>query len=296
MNEIERSRMLPDSDLLRSFLTVAEHGNLTKAADRLGRTQSAVSVQIKRLETVLAARLFERQARGMVLTDAGERRLPAASRVLADLERVGAMFARPLAGRVRIGIPDDYGTTILQDILNRFARSHPQVDVAVRCGFSARFPAELQRNRLDVAVYAADDTDNAGETILEERAVWAAGETWSGSKDEPVPLALFDRDCWWRDVVLETLDRTKRPYRIAFSSESVWGVKAAIAGGLAVGMLAESTLEPGMRVLGKRQGFPDLPPSCLVLAKAPKAGGDATDAMAAAIRDGFRQHRRRPHR
>ena len=291
MNEIERSKTLPDSDLLRSFLTVAEHGNLTKAADRLGRTQSAVSVQIKRLETVLAARLFERQARGMVLTDAGERLLPAASRVMADLERVGAMFAKPLAGRVRIGIPDDYGTTILQDILNRFARSHPQVEVTVRCGFSVRFPAELKRNRLDLAVYAPDDTDDAGEPVFQERAVWAAGKAWSGSRDEPVPLALFDRDCWWRTAVLEALDKASRPYRIAFSSESVWGVKAAIAGGLAVGMLAESTLEPGMRVLGKRQGFPNLPPSRLVLGKAPKAGGDATDAMAVAIRDGFRQHR-----
>lgn len=290
MNEIERSKSLPDSDLLRSFLTVAQHGNLTRAADTLGRTQSAVSVQIKRLETVLAARLFERQARGMVLTDAGERLLPAASRILADLERVGTMFAEPLAGRVRIGIPDDYGTTILQDILNRFARSHPQVEVTVRCGFSARFPAALRRNRLDVAVYAADDTEQAGETIFEERAVWAAGESWTNPNDEAVPLALFDRDCWWRDVVLETLDKADRPYRIAFSSESVWGVKAAIAGGLAVGMLAESTLERGMRVLGKSQGFPDLPPSRLVLAQAPKAGGDATDAMAAAVRDGFRQY------
>ena len=152
MHEIERYAVAPD--LLRAFVAVAQHRNLTRAAEGLGRTQSAVSVQLRRLEGRLGARLFRREARGMTLTADGLRLLPAAERVLRDLERIGAMFRTALAGPIRVGIPDDYGTAMLQRILRRFADRHPEVEVTVRCGFSPTFPRAVRDGELDLAVHA----------------------------------------------------------------------------------------------------------------------------------------------
>jgi len=115
MKQNERSRI--DSDLLQTFLIVAEARNITRAADRLGRTQSAISVQIHKLEDVLSAKLFHREARGMTLTEAGEALLPAARRALCEIDRIGDLFAKPLLGRVRVGIPEDYGTSVLEKVL-----------------------------------------------------------------------------------------------------------------------------------------------------------------------------------
>ena len=150
MNEIER---LPvDGEGLRSFLAVAQAGNLTQAAADLGRTQSAVSVQIRKLEERLAVSLFARQARGMALTEAGERLLPAARRALAELGRIGALFSEPLSGRIRVGFPDDYGVPILERVLAAFAARHPAVEVSVHCGFSVGFPEAIRRKELDLAL------------------------------------------------------------------------------------------------------------------------------------------------
>ena len=173
MNSIER---LPvDSAALRTFLAVAEAGNVTHAAARLGRTQSAISVQIRKLEAALAVRLFERRARGMVVTAEGERLLPAARRAVAELDRIGGLFARPLVGRIRVGIPDDYGAAVLERALAAFAAHHPDVEVFVRCGFSVGFPEAIRRNELDLAVNAAKQQAGCDELIMAEPTAWAAG-------------------------------------------------------------------------------------------------------------------------
>ena len=280
----ENERLPVDTDLLQTFLIVAEAENVTRAADRLGRTQSAVSVQIRKLETALSIRLFERQARGMALTEAGETLAPAARQVLAALDRVGALFSQPLSGRIRVGIPDDYGVAILEKVLATFAARHPAVEVSVRCGFSVGFPEAIRSNELDMAVHTADPKSNDGEPLLTDRTVWVASQSFRSDDGAPAPLALFDRACWWRDAAIDAMERAGRPYRIAYSSESVAGVKAAIGAGLAIGVLAESTVEPSMRLLTERDGFPDLPPSSLVILRSKEADVDILDAMESALR------------
>lgn len=285
MNSIER---LPvDSAALRTFLAVAEAGNVTHAAARLGRTQSAISVQIRKLEAALAVRLFERRARGMVVTAEGERLLPAARRAVAELDRIGGLFARPLVGRIRVGIPDDYGAAVLERALAAFAAHHPDVEVFVRCGFSVGFPEAIRRNELDLAVNAAKQQAGCDELIMAEPTAWAAGPDTPPPGDGPVRLALFDRSCWWRDAALEALERAGRRYEIAYSSESVAGVKAAISAGLAVGVLAVSTMDRGMRVLGRPEGFPPLPASSLVFLQAADASEEIVAEMKRAIRLAF---------
>ncbi|MEQ8349385.1 MAG: LysR family transcriptional regulator [Sneathiellaceae bacterium] len=290
---IENERLLLSPDLLRAFLLVAEHRNLTRAATDLGRTQSAISVQLRRLEARLGARLFRREARGMRLTADGERLLPAARQLLSDLDRVGGMFRETLAGRIRVGLPDDYGTAILQRILGGFAARHPDVEVTIRCGFSPSFPAAVRQGELDLAVLACAP-DSAEPPVFEEPIVWAAAAGWPDAPCGTVPLALFDRDCWWRDLALSALADAGLAHRIALTSESAWGVKAAIAAGLAVGILAASTLQPGMRALDPAMGWPALPSSRLAVLRAPGADDRIAGAMDTAIRAGFAADPTRP--
>ena len=276
-----------DTDLLRTFLTVARHGNVTRGAEALHRTQSAVSIQIKRLEESLAARLFRREPRGVSLTEAGERLRAAAERIVGDLDETVQTFrADPTGGLVRVGIPEEYGAEVLPTILADFSVRFPAVEVFVRCGFSVEFPEAIRRGELDLAVFADCRSFGQSDTLIRDPIAWVASRPWRCRDEEPVPLALFDRACAWRDVAIQALEDAGQPYRIVFSSESTAGIKAAIATGLAVGVLARSTLETSMLVLGREHGLPPLPDSVLLLLRG-SDGSLAIDAMAAAIESGF---------
>ena len=282
MNENERLPL--SSEWLRSFLAVAEAGNVTHAAERLGRTQSAISVQIRKLEEGISARLFARQARGMVLTEEGQRLLPAARRALNELGRIGELFSRPLKGRVRVGIPGDYSVEVLERVLAGFAERHPGVEVSVRSGFSVSFPEAVRRQELDMAVYTATPGEPLGKPLLQEETLWVAARAFSVTDDEPVPLALFERACWWRDAAIEAMERAGRRYRVAYSSESVAGVKAAIGAGLAVGVLSACSLDGSLRVLSEEEGFLPLPQSTLVFLVGKAAEQSVAQEMERAIR------------
>ena len=278
---------LLDTDLLRTFLTVARHGNVTRGAEALHRTQSAVSIQIKRLEESLAARLFRREPRGVSLTEAGERLRVAAERIVRDLDETVRTFrADPTGGLVRVGIPEEYGAEVLPAILADFSARFPAVEVFVRCGFSVEFPEAIRRGELDLGVFADCRHVVQSDTLIRDPMAWVASRPYRCRDEEPVPLALFDRACAWRDVATRALEDAGQPYRIVFSSESTAGIKAAIATGLAIGVLAQSTLESSMLVVGGEHGLPPLPDSVLLLLR----GSDrspAINAMAAAIESGF---------
>lgn len=288
MNEVYDLGPPLDSDLLRTFLAVARHGNVTRASETVHRTQSAVSVQIKRLEERLDTRLFRREARGVSLTEAGERLLEAAAGIVRDLDRTAATFKRdPIEGPVRVGIPDDYGSDVLPGILSEFAARHPSVQVFVRCEFGTEFHKSVERGELDLAVCAQDSVPMGTTAFFEEQTVWASARGFYLDETMPVPLALFDRACWWRDAAINALQQAERSFRIAYSSESFSGVRAAISAGLAVGVLSRSTADRSMRVLGSQEGFPTLPKTGLSLLKQSNNRSAAVSAMADAIRRRF---------
>ena len=288
MNENDDSFIPLDSDLLRTFLAVVRHRNVTRAAEAIHRTQSAVSVQIKRLEERLGTILFQREARGVSLTEAGERLHRAAERIVRDLDRTAATFNRdPIGGTVRVGIPDDYGSDVLPGILREFAVQHPSVEVVVRSEFGSEFQKSVEQGDLDLAVCAQECLPFGTAMLFEEQTVWASARGFRIGRDQQVPLALFDRSCWWRDMAINALRQTGRTYRIAYSSESVAGVKAAISAGLAVGVLARSSIDSTMCVLGIADGFPRLPRTGLSLLALPKPRSIAVSTMADAIRRGF---------
>ena len=274
----------PGSELLRTFCVVAEAGNVTLAASNLARTQSAISVQIKKLEQQLGVELFERQARGVVLSESGRKLLPLAKKVLNELDYVAEQFSNPLNGRIRVGIPDDYNETILESALTRFCKRHSHVEVSVQSGCTAGFPEAIAKNELDIAVYSAKKMTRK-EAFFSEPTVWVAGIDYEIDHDSPIPLAIFDRHCWWRDVAIESLDKAKINWRPAYLSESFASVKAAIRAGFAIGVLAKSAVEESMIVLGKEHGFPGLPSSSLKLLKNAKTQSELVQEMERAIRE-----------
>ncbi len=279
---------LVNSDLLRSFLAVAETGNVTHAARVIGRTQSAVSLQIQRLEGLLTVTLFERSSRGVALTEEGRRLVPAARRALAEIDRVGALFQDPLQGRIRVGLPDDYNERFFQRALAIFQTRHREVEIFVRSGCTAGFPTAIRRGELDLAVYSARALEGE-EPFLSEPTRWVAAADFVLDIDSPIPVALYDRDCPWREAATSALDEAGIAWRLAYLSENYASVKAAIGAGLAIGFLSESTIDPGLQVLGEAQGLPPLPLSSMMLLTGDKAESRVVKEMATAIRAAVRQ-------
>ena len=281
MNKNER---LPiDSDLLQTFVTIADCGNLTLAANRLGRTQSAISVQLRKLEDGLGASLFFRSVRGMALTPAGEALVSRAQSILVDIREAANLFLEPLKGTIRVGLPDDFDDSVLERILTRFSRSHPGVQVLARSGCTSGYPAAIQAGALDVAVCSGLE-DPIGEPLESEPIVWAASEAGRWRSDEPVDLAVLDRTCYWRDLPANALSEAGRQYRVAFQSSSFTSLKAAIRAGIAVGLLPKSSLNEDLQILTENDGFPDLPLSHRSIQRSAQAHEEIAEAMVEAIK------------
>lgn len=279
---------VPDSDLMRGFLAVAEAGTVTGAADRLGRTQAAVSMQIRRLEEALGLQLFERQPRGVMLTENGTQLLPYARRVVALLEEAAAALRhRPLAGAVRVGIPDEYGERLLPQALAAFAERHPGVEVTVRVDYSAPQLAALAKGQLDLAVTFAPGQEGPGEVLAVDPTVWATSIAHGQHRQRPLPIAAFFHSDWCRDYAEGSLRRQGIAYRIAWECDTSGGMERAVRAGLAVAPLARSSIPEGCRALTAGDGFPPIDSSAVVLHCNPARRSPAVDGMAEMLRQAF---------
>ncbi len=281
---MKKSERLPiDSDLLQTFVVIADCGNLTLAANRLGRTQSAISVQLRKLEDGLGASLFFRSVRGMALTPAGDALLTRAQSILFDIREAAELFLEPLKGTMRVGFPDDFDDSVLENILMNFSRTHPSVQVLARSGSTSGFPAAIKAGELDVAVCSGLE-EPTGDRLASEPIVWAARDAARWRRSEPVDLAVLDRSCYWRDLPAAALQEAGREFRIAFQSSSFTSLKAAIRAGLAVGLLPKSSLSEDFYLLTETDGFPRLPVSHRSIKRAAQAPEEITEAMVQAIK------------
>jgi DNA-binding transcriptional LysR family regulator len=166
---------------------------------------------------------------------------------------------------LRLGIPDEYADSLLPNLIARFARANPGVELAVRCSFSAGFAGALAADELDIAVHASSSTSALTTLLRREKTYWVASRHHRVHEQNPLPVALFDRDCWWRDSALAALDASGRDYREVFSSESVSGIAAAVAAGVSVALMGEDSLRADFMRLTPQQGFPAMAESALVL-------------------------------
>ncbi|HRD67040.1 MAG TPA: LysR substrate-binding domain-containing protein [Candidatus Competibacter sp.] len=276
-----------DPDLLRTFVTIVDAGGFTQAAKQVHRTQSAVSMQVRRLEETLDRTLFQRDGRGVQLSPDGEALLGYARRLLKLHDEAVAALTRPdLSGLVRIGTPDDYVGRFLPEILVRFARAFPRVQVEVNCEPSVTLRRMLAEDRLDLALVTCPPGAETGEVVRREATVWATAERHLAHEGEPLPLALFQCGCPFRDWALAGLSSLGRPYRIAYTSASITGILAAVTAGLAVTVLCRSILPAGVRPLGIEEGFPPLPPASITLHRGSSVSAVA-ECLADYIREGF---------
>ncbi len=277
-----------DSDLLRTFLAVAQAGSVTDGASRIHRSQSATSIQIKRLEAILGRPVFERHGRGVELSEAGRKLLPIAQDVTARLDAaLRDVSQRVLSGKLRLAIPDDHGRTKLAEIIAAFTQHHPKVELDVTCALSTKFPDALKRGALDLAIYEVEHPKQHEEVLFKDPTCWAASAHKNFHDDESLPVALFDHACWWRDAAIASLEARASPYRVVYSSQSVSGVIAAVEAGIAVGLLGQSSLHKGLAVASESLGFGSTPASKLVMAANGSTNAEPQAAMKEAIRTAF---------
>ncbi|KUM24277.1 LysR family transcriptional regulator [Mesorhizobium loti] len=278
-----------DSDLLRTFVAVAETGNFTKAAEKGGRTQSAVSMQIKKLEGMIGASLFERGPRGVVLTRRGGDLIANARRIVSLLDQTASSItAPPLGGVVRIGIPAEYGRSILSRALGQFAKRHPRIEVTVRYAHAASQMKALAAGELDLAVVFEWESFSNGEVLKHDPTVWVTSALHHLHEERPLPIALYNRDGWCRDFAIKSLERRGFDYRVAYTSDTAGGLELAVTSGLAIAPISRSNIPIDCRELTVADGFGDIDSSNVVLHRNPLAKGEAIDGMENTIREAFK--------
>jgi DNA-binding transcriptional LysR family regulator len=272
---------LIDVDQLRTFIAISETGSFTKAAEVVNKTQSAVSMQMKRLEERLERPIFARDGRASKLTEDGARLLDYARRIVKlNVETLAAFSDGELSGRVRLGVPDDYADRYLPEIMARFSRAYPGVELSVICLPSVDLLECIDANEIDLAIITNCESKRASETFRRERLLWVTSNRHPTHMEEKVPLALGRPTCSWRRMAMEQLEAAKRPFRSLYTSSSAGAVAAAVLAGLAVSVLPESGLRPGMRVLTAAEGFPELPTCRIGLVRNAHETSALADALA----------------
>jgi len=274
-----------NSDHLRTFLAILDAGSVTGGAERIDRSQSATSLQIRQLEEVVGQPLFRRHGRGVSPTIAGEKLRPVARDVVRSLdEALSELRGGGLKGKLRIGMPDDHGRYELANIISSFAAQHPNVELEVHCALGAGFATSLASGALDLAVHEVAEPGRDDTVLKMDHLVWMCSRDRNVSTSEVLPIAVFNRECWWRDLALSSLDALGCRYQVVFTSESATGVRAAVQAGIAAGLLSASQEAEGLRTL---PGIEARFPTHLVLQKASGAKGPICDAMFEAIRKAF---------
>lgn len=269
------SRVSFDPEVLRSFLLGVELGSFARAAERLNRSTSAVSAQLKRLEEQAGRPLLRKSGRGMTLTETGEVMLGYARRLLElNDEAAAAVRGVALEGRVRLGLQEDFGETLLPAVLGRFARAHPKLRIEARIARNAELLDGVNHGKLDLALaWEGDQSSPHVERLARLPLRWIGSADARSSKlrrrGEALPLVVLDAPCLVRRAAIDALDRAGIAWRIAFTSASLAGTWAAVTAGLGVSIRTPLGLPAGVRALtAKEAGLPALPMLSLALHRA----------------------------
>jgi DNA-binding transcriptional LysR family regulator len=262
-----------DLELLKSFVSVVDAGGFTRAGERVHRTQSTVSQQIKRLEEDVGQTLLIRSGKDVTPTEAGERLLSYARRLLSLAEEARDVVAQPgNEGAVRLGIPEDFAAYRLAKLLAAFSRSHPNMRLDVRADQSIYLRRDLERGDLDLALLKRDANEKGGIASWPERVHWVtsknhARDTRTGS----VPLIGFPAGCLYRSRAIHALESAGRSWHMAYTSSSLAGIQAAVAAGMGLSILAEIAIQADHRVLTAKDGFAPIDKTEVALVASPDA-------------------------
>ncbi|MCB8836645.1 LysR substrate-binding domain-containing protein [Aurantimonas sp. VKM B-3413] len=280
-----------DIDLARTFVAICETGNFSRAAERVFRTPSAVSLQVKKLEETVGRALFRRETRLVELTGDGEHLLGYARKLLRLNDEAMEFFRMPaMEGKVCFGAPYDAGIYAIPSILRRFATTHPHVEVDVRLDSSAELRRRCAAGEIDVALLATDDHPGfLAVEVYREALVWIGLKNGAAVERDPLPLAVADQGCAWRGAALAGLDAAGIRYRVAYSSENCQAQIAAVEADLAIAALPLSVASNRLvRLDGEGSALPSLGTYRVYMMKR-EAGGAVADALAAHVGEEFRE-------
>jgi DNA-binding transcriptional LysR family regulator len=278
-----------DLELLRSFVSVIDAGGFTRAGERIHRTQSTVSQQIRRLEESFGRPLLIRKGKHVAPTEEGERLLAYARRILALAEEARDVVARPTPdGLVRLGVPEDFAAYRLAQVLSKFVRSRPGLRLDVRCDLSVRLRRDLARGEFDLALVkrdVGDESEGGAVAAWTERLRWVTSSRFPVDvKRDPLPLAVFEQGCLYRKRAIHAIEATGRTWRVAYSSPNLAGIQAAVSAGLGISILSHVAVLADHRVLGPKDGFPKLANTEMALIVHPDAS-PATRRLADLLAD-----------
>ncbi|MFG2107674.1 LysR family transcriptional regulator [Micromonospora chersina] len=272
-----------ETALLRTFVTAVRAGSISRAATALGQTQPALSQQLRKLENVVGRPLLHRSPSGVSPTRAGAELLPYAERILSLSAQALTETGRALTGRCGVGLLEDLAASHLPQALADLARLHPGATLEVLSLSDSGMREAYGGGRVQLVLDEAPDLPGPARWTVRRPLVWAVGQGVDVAAD-PLPVALFSGTCSWRTSVLETLERADRPWRVAFESNSLVGVLAALRAGLGVAALMPANLEPAM-ACHDAESLPTLPDVELGLARHPRSDGDPLiDAVETALR------------
>ncbi len=262
-----------DLELLRSFVSVVDAGGFTRAGERVHRTQSTVSQQIKRLEEDVGQPLLDRSGKDVTPTEAGERLLSYARRLLALAEEARDVMARPgHEGAVRLGIPEDFAAYRLTELLAAFSRSYPGLRLDVRADQSMYLKRDLDRGEIDLALLKRAAGEKGGIAVWPERVHWVTSRAHPiDANIASVPLIGFPAGCLYRSRAIHAIESAGRAWHMSYTSSSLSGIQAAVAAGLGLSILSEIAIQPDHRVLTARDGFAPIDKTEVALLAAPEA-------------------------
>lgn len=270
-----------DIALLRTFVAIVDTGGLTSAGRKVGRTQPAITHQISRLEDLIGRTLFEDNRRKLSLTHDGEVLLEFARAMLRINDEARSRFSAPeIAGHVTLGTPDLYAPYILPEVLESFSRSHPNVEIELRCTRSVHLHAALERNEIDIALMTNQPDFRRGELVRREPLIWVAAIGSSPELRKPLPLAVLPQGSVYRHHALEALGAAGQQWSIRSVCDSIAGLRAAVFAGLAVSVFPLCALGPNIRRLGEQDGLPPLPAIELVMHRKSQGISDAAEQLA----------------
>lgn len=252
-------RLTFDLDVLRSFVLGMELGSFAKAADRLGRSTSAVSAQLKKLEGQVDVPILRKSGRGMVLTPTGEILFGYAKRLLElNDEMAIAVRGVELQGCIRLGLQEDFGEHLLTEALGCFSRTHPRIRIEARVARNAELLDSIRSGDLDLALAWDSGSRTPNSQLIAELPMCWIGKRGAPPiiKSEPLPLAVFESPCLMRNAAINSLDRAVMPWRLVFTSLSLAGIWAAVGAGLGVTVRTRAGLPSQLIVL---EGLPELP-------------------------------------
>ena len=277
-------------DVLRTFVSGLELGSFAKAAQRLGRSQSAISTQLRRLEEQAGKPLFKKSGRGLALTSAGESLLSYAKRILElNDEAIDGLQDGEVEGWVRLGIPQDFAEGWLTGVLGQFARAHPKVRVEVRAEQNIAVIERLVQGELDLALAWGADEKVRAERLVDLPMVWIGRPDWAGTKrlgEEPLPLVAFEPPCVFRSAGIAALDAVGISWRLAFTSPSLAGLWAATEAGLGVTLRTAIGLPRSLTVLKPASsGLPALPKVQLTLCRKKRGGPVVVNRLSEILRE-----------